>query len=288
MRIRIGGTSLYCAGSGAGSPVLLVHGSASDVRTWDGLAPALSTRLRVIRYSRRHHWPNDPPAPHAGYSMTAHVDDLLALVDRLELTAAHVVGHSYGAYLALLAAIRRPDRIASLVLAEPPVVPLLIGYPPQPARLFGLLFSRPRTHLALVRFIATGLAPASAAARRGDLEAAMTRFGRAVLGPGRFAELSEERRKQIERNFFAAELLDPAAMAPVTAAEVNGVRVPVLLVSGARSPALFSRLTDRLRELLPRSEHVVIPGASHDMQESHPATFNAAVAEFLSDAATGG
>lgn len=288
MRMRDDDVSLFCSDSGTGEPVVLVHGSASDVRTWDGLAPLLSTRFRVIRYSRRHHWPNDAPTPDAGYSMARHLDDLLTLMDRLELPATHLVGHSYGAFLSLLAAIRRPDRVASLVLAEPPVVPLLVGYPPQPGRLLSLLFSRPRTHLALLRFVATGLAPASAAARRGDDRAAMTRFGRAVLGPARFAALSDDRREQIERNFFAAEFLDPAAMSPLSAAEVAAVRVPTRFVSGARSPAIFRHLTARLLELIPESDEVVIEGATHDMPESHPAAFDAAVVGFLGRAATDG
>lgn len=58
------------------------------------------------------------------------------------------------------------------------------------------------------------------------------------------------------------------------------MRVPTLLVSGQRSPAVFHRLLDRLEELLPNAGRVEISGASHLMHEEDPAAYRAAVRSF--------
>jgi pimeloyl-ACP methyl ester carboxylesterase len=64
-------------------------------------------------------------------------------------------------------------------------------------------------------------------------------------------------------------------------ADVRGVRAPVLLVTGDRSPAVLLRLTDRLEELFPSVERVEIPNASHIMHEENPAVVNEAILGFL-------
>jgi pimeloyl-ACP methyl ester carboxylesterase len=60
-----------------------------------------------------------------------------------------------------------------------------------------------------------------------------------------------------------------------------GIRAPVLLVTGERSPTVFLRLTDRLEELLPIVERIEIPAASHVMHEENASAVNEAIVEFL-------
>jgi pimeloyl-ACP methyl ester carboxylesterase len=98
---------------GFGAPLVLVHGSASDRRTWGAQLEAFAARFRVIAYSRRYHWPNAPIPEGADYSMSEHVDDLRDLLDRLGAAPAHLVGHSYGAFVCLLLAAREPERVRS-------------------------------------------------------------------------------------------------------------------------------------------------------------------------------
>jgi pimeloyl-ACP methyl ester carboxylesterase len=73
---------------------VLVHGSASDYRTWRHQIGTLEKGFLAVAYSRRYHWPNEPIAPGADYSMQEHVDDLEALVDDLGLSPVRLVGHS--------------------------------------------------------------------------------------------------------------------------------------------------------------------------------------------------
>ena len=213
--------------------------------------------------------------------MAEQVDDLVRLLRSLDRPDAHLVGHSYGAYLALMVAIRDPGLVSSLVLAEPPVIPLFTSFPPKPQEILRLLVTRPRTALPIIRFAATGLGPATSAARKDDMDAAMTHFGKAVLGSEAFAALSPTRLDQVRVNFSKAELLSDTFMEPLDESDVANIQLRTLLVTGGKSPIFLHRLTDRLEELIPNTERIDIPHASHIMHEDNAAAYNQAVVTFL-------
>jgi non-heme chloroperoxidase len=279
-QIDVSGTSLEYIERGNAEPVVLVHGSASDYRTWQYQMEPFGAQFRAVAYSRRYHWPNQRIHEGADYSMAEHVDDLRTVLRSLGGAPAHLVGHSYGAFLCLLLAIREPELVRTLVLAEPPVVTLFVSLPPKAPELLKLLLVRPRTAIAIMKFGALGLGPATAAVSRDDMEAGIRIFGSAVLGPEAYARLSEPRREQVHANFFKAEFLG-SSLPPLDERRVRDVRTPVLLVNGQQSPRLFHRLTDRLQELLAQAERIEIPGASHIMYEDNAPFFNAAVLAFL-------
>jgi len=280
--VDINGGRLEVIERGRGDPVVLVHGSASDHRTWQAQIEPLAERYRVIAYSRRYHWPNAEISDGRDYSMTQHVDDLETVLGGLHASPAHLVGHSYGGFLCLLLAVRAPHLVRTLVLTEPPVITLFVSDPPKPLELVRLLVTRPRTAAAVVRFGAKGVAPALRAFRRGDPDAGVRTYGNAVLGGGGYDRLSEERKAQVADNLpnVRAELLG-SGFAPVAAVEVRTVRRPALLVTGQESIALFRIMVDRLEELLPSTGRVEIPGASHLVHEENPPAFNAALLRFL-------
>jgi pimeloyl-ACP methyl ester carboxylesterase len=91
---------------------------------------------------------------------------------------------------------------------------------------------------------------------------------------------SPERVAQAKANFIDAELLG-SGFAPLDEDDVCAVDIPTLLVTGDRSPRIFHRFIDRLEELLPRTERVRIPAASHIVHEDNPEAFEAAVMGFL-------
>jgi pimeloyl-ACP methyl ester carboxylesterase len=262
---------------------VLVHGSASDHRTWERQRDAFAARYRTITYSRRYHWPNDPIPDGTDYTMLQHVEDLGRLVRGLDAAPAHLVGHSYGAFLCLLLALREPDLVRSLVLAEPPAITLFVSGRPKPLELIRVLLTRPRTGAALFKFGAAGVAPAAKAFRRGDTETGLRIFAEAVFGRGGLDRMPEERKAQSRDNLsnIVAEIL-ASDFAPLPVEQVRALDRPVLLVTGERSIPLFHRLIDRIQELLPRSRRVEIEGATHMMHEENAPAFNAAVLEFLS------
>lgn len=101
MGISVDGYALDAVTRGDGPPLLLVHGSASDRRTWVHQLDAFADRYRVTAYSRRYHWPNEPIPEGTDYVFEEHVSDLEAVLRRLRTEDAaaaaggvHLVGHS--------------------------------------------------------------------------------------------------------------------------------------------------------------------------------------------------
>ncbi|MBT8465275.1 MAG: alpha/beta hydrolase [Deltaproteobacteria bacterium] len=285
---EVNGAALAYLEKGEGEPVVFIHGSASDLRTWRGQFAAIGGSHRAIVYSRRYARPNEPIPEGADDPMLSHVDDLVSFLRQVDAVPAHLVGHSWGAFVALLAAIRHPEVVRSLVLMEPPVLPLFVSTPPRPSELLRTLLRRPRTAFAIMRFGITAAEPAAKAYRRGDDEAGFETFARGVLGPDAFEGLSSERRAQAWDNVAVdkAQLLGEG-FPPLTDDEVRSVSVPTLLLCGQRSPAFLRRLSDRLEELLPNVRRIEVPGASHIMHEDNPEVVNRAIAEFLKGTADG-
>lgn len=279
-KVTVRGVSLEYVEQGQGEPVVFVHGSASDYRTWQGQLSALSERFRAIAYSRRYHHPNPPIEEGVDYSMAEHVEDLKAVLNGLEVKPAHLVGHSYGALVALLLAMRAPDYVQTLSLAEPPAITLFVSSSPKLPELLKLLFERPRTALAIIRLGATGLGPAAAAARKDDMEEAMRLFGTAALGRETFNRMPEERKEQVRVNLTKAEFLGSGFL-PLEPHRVREVNVPTLLLTAQSSPRVFHRLADCLEAFLPDTERTEISNASHIMQEDNAAEFSAKVIYFL-------
>ena len=97
------------------APVVLLIGSlGSTLAMWDAQVPALRERFRVVRYDTRGH--GRSPVPAGPYSLDDLVDDAVALLDRLGIARAHVVGLSLGGMTAIRLAAREPARVDRLAL----------------------------------------------------------------------------------------------------------------------------------------------------------------------------
>ena len=113
--VQLGDTRVRFTDSGGdGSPVVLIHGFASSLVVWDGVVPALRGTHRVITLDLRGFGWTDRPA--ADYSPGAEAQLVLTLLDHLGVARADFVAHSWGASVALAAALRAPERVARLAL----------------------------------------------------------------------------------------------------------------------------------------------------------------------------
>lgn len=120
--IAVNGVRLHYVERGAGEPVVFVHGALDDYREWEPVARSLADAYRTIAYSRRYNFPNDNPVVGDDHSALVEARDLAALIRALHAGPAHVVAASYGAYTALVLAIREPTLVESLTLVEPPLM----------------------------------------------------------------------------------------------------------------------------------------------------------------------
>ncbi|TDC39229.1 alpha/beta hydrolase [Micromonospora sp. KC213] len=111
-------------------PVVALHGGSVAGQTWAGLAVALGDQAHLCAPDLRGFGGTDRPG---AYSLELMCGDVRALLDVLGLARVTLIGHSVGAVVAYLLAQAHPDRVAALVLAEPPPpVPVGLRLPPRP------------------------------------------------------------------------------------------------------------------------------------------------------------
>ena len=114
--VSIGETELFVEERGEGEVLLLVAGLGGSGTFWRKQVEYFSPRYRVVTYDHRGVG-RSPEAPlHSSVSKMA--NDALALMDALDIEAAHVVGHSTGGAIGQHLALRTPDRVRSLVLSS--------------------------------------------------------------------------------------------------------------------------------------------------------------------------
>lgn len=102
---------------GGQSPVALIHGLGANLAFWYlGAAPHMAQDRSLVMHDLRGHGASS--MPDTGYGLTQLAEDFRTLLDDLDIDRAHVVGHSHGARVALAFAIRHPDRVTSLTLAD--------------------------------------------------------------------------------------------------------------------------------------------------------------------------
>jgi pimeloyl-ACP methyl ester carboxylesterase len=108
------GLRVHVAEAGDGPALVLQHGWPQHWYAWHRVIPALAQRFRVICPDMRGFGWTD--APRSGYGKENLADDLLAVCDALELERMSLAGHDWGGFVALVAALRAPERVERLVL----------------------------------------------------------------------------------------------------------------------------------------------------------------------------
>jgi pimeloyl-ACP methyl ester carboxylesterase len=270
----VNGVRLFYVLTGeAGPPLVLVHGSWGDHHNWDRVVPALAERYRVLVYDRRGHSRSERP-PGQG-TADQHGVDLAALVEHLGLAPAHFVGGSFGSYILLRLATRRPDLFRSLAIHEPPLLGILTDEPD--------LVALRREVKARQDAVVTRLAA-------GDLAGGAHQFVETVaFGPGSWERLPPQTQQIFVANAptFLSDGRDPAGLT-VDLGALSSFPRPVLLTHGDASPPFFGAVMTTLAAALPQAETRVYTGAGHVPHLSHPSEYAAALMAFIATANTAG
>ena len=233
---------------GSGPDVVLVHGALGDQRQWDPIAAALP-QFRTHSVSRRHHWPGPMPAAGERYTYDLHRDDVVALLNQLT-GPVHLVGHSYGAGVVLLAALQAPERLASLTLIEPAFGSLL------PEAGAGLAEEKATRAAALTQVRA--LVDADR-----HVEAAEQFIDWVQGGAGGFAKLPEWVRHGLHEN---APTLGPTiagSQPDVSPAILRGLKVPTLVVNGEQTRGFYRLIGEVTAASIPRARLAKLAGCGH-------------------------
>jgi pimeloyl-ACP methyl ester carboxylesterase len=114
--VQLGEVRTWYAEDSSGPPLVLLHPGGADSRAFEGIIPGLVDRFRVFRPDRRGHGRTPDVAGPITYEQMA--KDTIAFLEQVVGGSAYLVGHSDGAPVALLVALRRPDLVRRLVFAS--------------------------------------------------------------------------------------------------------------------------------------------------------------------------
>jgi non-heme chloroperoxidase len=260
--IEINGRQLHYVEQGGGGedseqPVIIfVHGSLDDYRCWQFQMDSFSSKYRTISYSRRFAYPNKWIGNVVqDNTIEGNAKDLAELISKLDVASAHLVGASYGAFIALCCVSKHPELAKTMVLNEPPIFEFLARSLLQEDV---ELLQRYRTYVQ---------SPTEDAFKRGDFErAAQTFIDRIMDIENFFEQLPVQDKKSLIDNAKSLEgELESAQPSSFSIEDVKQITtIPTLLVRGGLSPKFFHRISDILSDTMLNTEQILIPDVSHD------------------------
>jgi 3-oxoadipate enol-lactonase len=116
VKVRANGVDIHCEISGSGPWLTLSHSLCCDVSMWQPQLAALERRFTLLRYDTRGHGQTDAPA--GAYTFDQLTDDVLGLLDALKIGRTHYCGLSMGGMIGQHLALKAPEHIGRLVLAD--------------------------------------------------------------------------------------------------------------------------------------------------------------------------
>jgi pimeloyl-ACP methyl ester carboxylesterase len=242
---------------GSGPPLVLVHGVFTNrVSNWITVRDGLAARFTVHAVDRRGrgNTSSSPPT-----STREEFDDVAAVAGSVE-EPVFMLGHSYGAHVALGAASLLPERVRKLVLYEPPAA---VSLSDETWRML------------------------EEEARRGDWGAFVSRFFREVAG------LPQEELEVVRTSPIWRVLVDGAKPTrsdirafrkyDFNAKEFSSLAIPVTFLCGSESPPIQFATTDALMETLPDARRLELKGQGHDAMYGDPLLFIETVTRILEE-----
>ena len=253
---------------GHGPPLVCVHGTLGDFRTWSAVMGPLSKTRRVIAVSLRHFFPEHWDGVGDDYLMSQHVADTIAFIAQIDPRPVDLMGHSRGGHIAFRVAQQRSDLLRKLVLLEPggdldaTLAPAAAAAPAP---------------------LASRIAISAEMIAAGDIEGALQNFVDGIDGDSAWTQLSAAPRQQLRDNVFTLLGQIGENRKPFSRADARAIGSPTLLIGGAETTGALSTIWRVLAEHIPEAKTAIIPRTRHWMFEQAPEAFCKIVLEFLAD-----
>lgn len=259
-------TKAYCAVSGAGETVVMLHAGASSGAQWRKVGGDLEDRYRLLApdlfgFGKTDPWRGTTELSHDHNAALVH-----AIVEAEGAGPVHLVGHSYGGATAIRFVLAHPALVRRLVLIEP-VATTLLQRDGQ-----GAIFEEYRSMAeTFMRHVSVG-----------DEEAAWRFFIDYRNGSGTWDTLPDAARKRFHAGTVNTVTGLVANLSnPTTLRDCRSIAAPTLIICGQETTEPDRRVTEILHREIPNSEYMVIAGADHMSPMSHPAEIAAAIASHL-------
>ena len=257
--ISADGTPIAYERSGAGPPLMLIHGTGIDHRQWTGVLPRLRQSFTVYSMDRRGRGESGDAHP---YAMQREFDDVAVLVDAVP-GPVNLFGHSYGAICSLEAALLT-THIRKLALYEPPVYTTVatveLTYPPDLLHEINALLEAGRAEELLLMLNELAQTPTHELELLRSLPSWQARVQSA---------------RTIPREMIAARDygFDPARF--------SDLDMPILLMVGSDSPPWYTAAVDALHLSLPHNHVATLIGQQHEAMDTAPELFLPEVISFF-------
>jgi pimeloyl-ACP methyl ester carboxylesterase len=264
--LHVNGYDMAYLEVGKGPPLVCVHGSLGDFRTWSPVLGPLSKKHRVIAVSLRHFFPEHWDGVGDTYSIAQHVADVIGFIEKLDAGPVDLMGHSRGGHISFRAAQRHPDLLRRLVLVEPGGeldASLDPAAKPGPSQL------KARFTVSAEKITA------------GDIDAGVKFFFDTVEGDGAWERLPEAPRQQLRDNAFTLVGQVRDNRPPYSRLDAESIRMPTLFIGGTDTKGLLPKVLRALAAHVPDSRKAIIPDTGHWMFEQAPQRFCEIVLEFL-------
>jgi len=257
---------MHVTSAGAGDPVLLLHSGGMSSRQWRRLMDYLEPSYRVLApdflgSGENPLWPDDEP-----FHFQNDVEAVERVVAGLSMPV-HIVGHSYGGFIALTIAQRHPAVIRSIAVYDPVA--------------FGVLYD-PEDAEALAELRRTETDPVWTDAVHGGGPAWMEAFVDFWNGPGSWGMLppvTQESFLRVGKKVYGE--VSTLLRDRTGRAAYGAVTAPALLLHGAKSPLAARRVVEKLSASMPRATLHPIEGAGHMGPITHGGAVNELIARHI-------
>ena len=252
--MKINGKNMAVEVHGDGEAMLMIHGLGGSSNAWLPQCTVMSRTHKVVRPDLE----GSGRSPVRGkLSIASYVKDMFALMDKLEIKSAHLLGHSMGTIVCAHMAAKAPSRVKSMALLGP------VAQPPEPAR----QAIRDRAGLARKEGmvpIADTLVQVATSAETKASNLGVTAMVREILmrqDPEGYARTCE-------------------ALAAAKAADFAKVKCPTLLITGDEDGVAPPAATVAMAKAIKKSETLIMSGCGHWTPIEKPTEVNDALLNF--------
>ena len=266
MKVNANGININYESTGSGKCLVLIHGFSDNLTMWPEQVRELSKNYRILTYDVRGH--GETETPEGDFSMELFADDLEALLRTLDIDQACVLGYSMGGRIALTLALKYPEKVNGLVMANSGIMDPNV----QPSEEEMAEMTQRREQMAKMF-------------ESGDINLIAEAMAENSLSPGlkeKDPALFEKYKAVKLRNnlqYYQA-IMQGMMTAMSDPPDLGQVKCPVLIIAGEHDAFMALDAVKSMEERFKDSTSVIFP-TGHASAIEVPDQFNKAVSEFM-------